>query len=942
MEISKDFCDSLLNMIDIYLRNSETRELEAKCKWSLQKEDMNRYLQYLMSTDYVLESDNTILDVFFGEKYRASIVGSERITEFCYTREFTEKDKIIQKKPVVFEKKVVPRLEFSSHSKAHPFNIDLRDESTVSKKERLIALDIYSKDYNSKKYRLKKRYSFVPSKRKTLRIDVTIVKTSNDITMLKYQTSKEASFNRHYVDVSYEIEMEVQRNNRIAIMEDLIKTMVECYLVVANKSNQLVQKGQNIDVIKKYIDLVYNSNIIDANQLNNNPKKFFIGPQPVTLERINFHTLTQYEYTVTEKADGERTLLFVDDKGGCYFINNRLVVTTLNINLKSKMNCILDGELVNFDNSDKEYFLVFDMYWDDSTNIKTLPLVQKTKSDKLGKCRLQKAQMFCQKAKDMFLKKGIEIRVKDFFYDDNKDIFEHAKTILDKKSNGEYPYHIDGLIFTPKEDAVVDTPTWNKVLKWKPPSENTIDFLVKGPNLMTKETQKSSRGVFKVFDLYVGYNPSSWDPITSISFMNKSYVKKQGYIEKKFYPGDVNNNMFSTMTIPNEDNTIKADMIVECKYENDKWVPLRVREDKTELYRINKRIGGTANDYGTALSIWRSIQNPVTEEMIIGKEPIPDMIPGEDIYYFRQIARDKMMSKALLVYHNKFVKKDLIAKVKGKSLFDISCGKGGDLFKWINSGFEKVMGVDISRDNIENPNDGIFARFLQYTEKNKEQNTENLKYMFSVMDSSKKFNNENIVDPVNRFLWGLEKNKELPKQYYGFASSEFDVVSCQFSLHYFFKSEAILDNFVWNVNQQLKVGGCFIGTYLDSAKVTKKLKSVPKVEAKSGKEIIWSIEKKYDDANSKQIYDKNIDVFVESIGIKFTECLVSFTELKKKLAKYGIELEENTSFKDYYAENKEKIDEQMQKENLTFSKPEQSYSFMNNLFVFRKKDHKEK
>ena len=64
-------------------------------------------------------------------------------------------------------------------------------------------------------------------------------------------------------------------------------------------------------------------------------------------------------------------------------------------------------------------------------------------------------------------------------------IFDEAKKVYEK----EYPYKIDGLVFTPRSLKVGQEPNrekknmfdgrWYNCFKWKPPDENTIDFLVK-------------------------------------------------------------------------------------------------------------------------------------------------------------------------------------------------------------------------------------------------------------------------------------------------------------------------------------------------------------------------------------------------------------------------------------------------------------------------------
>ena len=75
-------------------------------------------------------------------------------------------------------------------------------------------------------------------------------------------------------------------------------------------------------------------------------------------------------------------------------------------------------------------------------------------------------------------------------------IFDEAKKIYEK----DYPYHIDGLVFTPRNLVVGEEPNktkknmfdgrWYSCFKWKPPEENTIDFLIK-----LKRTQRMKRKI---------------------------------------------------------------------------------------------------------------------------------------------------------------------------------------------------------------------------------------------------------------------------------------------------------------------------------------------------------------------------------------------------------------------------------------------------------------
>ena len=61
--------------------------------------------------------------------------------------------------------------------------------------------------------------------------------------------------------------------------------------------------------------------------------------------------------------------------------------------------------------------------------------------------------------------------------------------------------------------------------------------------------------------------------------------------------------------------------------------------------------------------------------------------------------------------------------------------------------------------------------------------------------------------------------KEIHDHYFGLATPGFDVLSSQFSLHYYFKSEETFNGFIQNLNENTKKGGYFIGTCYDGEKI---------------------------------------------------------------------------------------------------------------------------
>ena len=213
------------------------------------------------------------------------------------------------------------------------------------------------------------------------------------------------------------------------------------------------------------------------------------------------------------------------------------------------------------------------------------------------------------------------------------------KTYMDEQSIYKY----DGLIYTPINDPVgysnkscdydlYTHTTWNKTIKWKPPYENTIDFLVKevknesmykgttiySPLINTKRNLRDgnvSYDKYKTFHLYVGKNISEDNNLCKRGLKTKNRYLSCQFIpsilhDAEAYVSNLNINLknkeiytkhWDHTTREWKDNlfdTIKDNTIVEFAYSNfdledghyktDKsfrWIPIRTRHDKTFEYK---------------------------------------------------------------------------------------------------------------------------------------------------------------------------------------------------------------------------------------------------------------------------------------------------------------------------------------------------------------------
>ena len=611
----------------------------------------------------------------------------------------------------------------------------------------------------------------------------------------------------------------------------------------------------------------------------------------------------------------------------------------------------------------------------------------------------------------------IRFSVKEFFPNNNKQtIFEGCNTILQKEREDRFEYTTDGLIFTHAFYGVGATEigksgpktkiTWEYSFKWKPPQYNTIDFLIttiKGSNdddiikSYYEDGMNNDASVqyneYKTIELRCGFKESKDGYINpcqdviddKIPEFTPRYEDKQDndYVPKRFYPtdpydpnagicnimlrmdGSGGKKMFSEENEVFEDNTI-----VEFRYDLDKaegwkWIPLRVRHDKTAKMRRGEKEYGNA--YKVCNENWKSIHpsGRISEDMLCTGLNIPSISVSQDIYY--NTPAGKFKTEAMKNFHNLYVKKSLIvgASKPGDTLIDLACGKAGDLPKWISAKLSFVFGVDISKDNLENRLDGACARFLNMRKANK-----NVPYAlfvngnsaFNIKDGSAMLNDKAKQITSAVFGKGPKEAEKIGKgvsRQYGKGVDGFNVTSCQFAIHYFFENPDTLKGFMKNIVECTKQNGYFIGTSYDGKLVFNQLRKTKTGESikivEDGRKI-WEITKRYgsdtfDDDSSSIGY--KIDVYQESINQTISEYLVNFDYLNRVMSAYGFEIISREEAKDLrlpdgsglfselflnmldeISKNKFKSKDYDQAPYMTAA--EKKISFLNRYFVYKK------
>lgn len=705
----------------------------------------------------------------------------------------------------------------------------------------------------------------------------------------------------------------------------------------------------------------------------------FVGPNSLTLQieniiepndTINAPNIRK-NYCVTEKADGDRKMLYVSDDGKIYLIDTNMMVTFTGTktNERTIFNSLLDGEHIKYDKHSNfiNLYAAFDVYFIRKKSVRGFDFDSDTDQESEKHFRLHLLKRFIDLLKPMSIlevaygKRELDkkpeissrfrVQCKAFYKDSaSVSIFNCCSKILSDIDDGLYEYNTDGVIFTPINLPVGGTRsevagplykiTWSNSFKWKPPEYNTIDFLVSikkddktgkdevhhifqdGKNMQGLQDVKQ----YKTLVLRCGFdleNDGYLNPFQdvlndNIRVRNDAEVKdgkrRKDYQPVPFQPTNPYdpNACFCNIWLKEDGNKLfmiteegeyfEENMIVEFKYEQTnsdgwKWVPLRVRYDKTADLRAGGKNYGNA--YRVANNNWHSIHHPITNKMISTGQDIPEVEPSEDVYYAR--STEETSTRSLRDFHNLYVKKKLITGVshRGGTLIDYAVGKAGDMSKWIYSNLKFVFGVDVSKDNIHNHIDGACSRYL-----NKRMATKDMpKCLFVVGNSG--------LNIRSGLAFATEKDKQVadavfgigPKdlsllgkgvfQQYGVGEQGFNVSSCQFALHYFFENKTSFHQFIRNITECTKINGYFVATCYDGKAVFDILKQKKNGESMSifkNERKIYEITKLYDETgfpDDEMSLGYPINVYQESINQTFREYLVNFEYFTEIMENYG-------------------------------------------------------
>ena len=668
----------------------------------------------------------------------------------------------------------------------------------------------------------------------------------------------------------------------------------------------------------------------------------FRGVSTRTLELANMVSLVEpgspnirEGYNVTDKADGLRTMGYVTEKGHLYLIDSGPNVYETGLEVQGCANSLVDGEWItkNTANEAIHQYLIFDIYYAPGGRdvhglpfyVEGAPTAAQRYNEMKAWEKLWNAAPGPKETVPLTPKTKLLVSTKKFLFAKAGEIFAQAAKILDTPRI----YETDGLIFTKNSVPIPDQPQGDfmEQMKWKPPHDNTIDFLVVTEKIPETTVDAIHNGFhptsgkeirYKVLRLHVGFrgNPAKIkiDPrevVLQVQPLKPDTSREANvYRPVLFQPEDFPDDKANVCYVEVKTDIETGDEYAYCEHSNEpitdksiveisydasrpagwRWVPKLVRKDKTE--RLMKgELGRTLNSNQTAQSIWNSIHEPVTLSMVRTGAEQPNMTEVTAVSavereraaitqkYADRTASEQDMNRIgpLRDFHNKFIKESIlyngVMRKSGLGLIDLGMGLAQDIQKWRRVNAGAVLGIDIAGDSINNPNHGAYQRLYSTMLRNGRDKV--LPMVFAVGDASKNMRTgeagATVDDKVilQAVLGRTAPEGVVPPYVRDEMSSRFkmgaDVISCMFATHYFFESAEKFGGFLQNISDNLKVGGFFIGCCFDGERTFDFLRGRDARVGEEGGSTLWKISKKYE-ADEIPVGD---DAFGMPIDVEF-------------------------------------------------------------------------
>lgn len=543
------------------------------------------------------------------------------------------------------------------------------------------------------------------------------------------------------------------------------------------------------------------------------------------------------EYTMTDKIDGERTLILVDEK--THTIGSKL---TIYDNTSVGEPSIFDSEFYN------NTYYVFDVMMVNGKSV--MDLTHPERIAQFSKIKNISPELKC------VVKKFTPL---------TKNFANEIKTSLAKIK----PYDTDGLIFTP-----VNSDYYATNYKYKPMNKLTVDFLIKEcPTKLLGILPYIKKKGKTLYLLCVGINHKRFKEFSmkfirgyEIMFphINKSNlpqyfpipfepsIRKYAYL---YWGDDGLDGKIGEFKIHNYNDNV-------CKFD---WELDRIRVDRDVEVQRGTYFG---NDYKVAESIYMNYFSP--------------LVIHKNMKSYFQVS-DSQIHKASRNF-NSFVKGKIlhaltpaIKNLNAKPfVIDLAAGKGQDMFRYRSNGFGTTAFFEVDK----------VALVELISRKNSPKKSNNTRMNVMIYNVDLTLPHDSIQKIIDDCSPGVSMNSA-------------DLIVCNFAFHYFTKDKNTLLNFMKTISYFLKPGGKFLFTGFDGESLLNKLNKSKSKTYESKTPGKFSIKAKSKSARLLPV-GQAIDVLLPfSENEYYTEYLININHVSNIAKRVKLTLEHSSSFGGY-------------------------------------------
>lgn len=956
------------------------------------------FTQYKVKDSLVIGMDST---KYKNQVSRIIVSGLNSVNTYCATEKLSS-----VMNSVSFEKKTKVKNLKSVNIEDFDLKFNMKDENILDKNSAVVGDILSNWSSLEKSFRRKKTFSFTHDE-SNFRLDLSIV-TQNDFEKVSVdyvlknnllrkvipENNPNESFNQWWSNIKknpenlvkiedhdnyyttlkeskilenkdYRYEFEVElidkesknlNNDKYQKLEDHLEELYDQFtkiitVILQCKQNSffIIPKSEKFKVITDFLKLTKCKHVT----------QFFPLAMDLKMENIKKLRLEEYkdnkepnirvDYLVTDKADGERTLLYISDKGKCYLIDRQKNISYMGLVMNDFKNSVYDGEFINktLDGKLIQNLYVFDSYivngkditnnhfgLDKDLNGRHFQILKLIGNFNNGENNFVEDDMYSLSLfKKIYYRSDLSKKIKS-----DTTIFDSCNKILqqcNKKYGGTlelghfFSYKLDGLIFQPINLAVSqDYPgqnvkfigkRWQANFKWKSQEHNTIDFKVKFTNESDNKRLINYINNKKYVEATLFtklYNNEEGRRNLAYQLLNNGddfrlYNEDYAFVPVNPFVGEISignilKDYTSTINLPFDKNgvircengeIIEDNTTIECRYDKEalpelRWIPIRCRQNKTP------------NAINTSFTTWDLINNPISTKMIIGKE---DIVMDSDIFYYKQSG--DYLSDPMKKFNN-YVKRELIDRTLSNKIkprvIDLACGKMGDMAKYVSNRVDVLVGLDISSDNIFNKYNGAAVRLLGIGRQNipiEQQNMIKKTILLQGTATKNLSTGEACTNTLSKYycdiLYGNikpESHGKLSKMY-NMGTRQFHLAVCNFAIHYMMNDENDLHQFLLNIQQNVSDQGYFVITFLDGKEIMKKMRNKDKLEGLHNDKLIWSIEKTEEQCNlNESPYGQKIMSYLETFYQPMEENLVDIDFLAEHSKNYDLKLVDSKLF----------------------------------------------